>query len=172
MLNGGDMGHITVVDDDDFISNKLTSFVAGNSHANGWYVRDGYIWTDGSWVLYRFSDFSLYCGSSHIIRGDLYRLPSSADQADETYIRRVLGSHRFLHDYLDSTGTPLEPLPFYGAVYRIGHVGAHSRSTSMFEQYFWHKDLYKQPLEFCSRLLRLRPKIRRIDEEFFGSSRS
>jgi len=32
-----------VVDDDDFISRRLTSFVARHRDENGWYIRDGYI---------------------------------------------------------------------------------------------------------------------------------
>ena len=72
---------------------RLTSFVAENPLANGWYVRDGYIWSDGGRLLYRSDEFFRICGTSHIIRANLFQLPPSFEAADETYIRRMLGSH-------------------------------------------------------------------------------
>jgi hypothetical protein len=168
MLHAGDMGHVMIVDDDDFVSCRLTSFVAANPQANGWYFFDGYIWSEGGCLLYRYSDFSRFCGSSHIIRADLYRLPPSLEAADETYIHRMFGSHVRVHDHLDASGTPLAPLPFFGAVYRTGHAESVSRSKGILTKYFLHKSLLKHPKELCRRLSRLRLKNRRMEEEFFG----
>jgi hypothetical protein len=168
MLHAGDMGHVMIVDDDDFVSCRLTSFVAANGQANGWYLFDGYLWSDGGRLLYRYSDFSGLCGSSHIIRADLYQVPPSLEAADETYIRRTLGSHVFFHNHLDASGTPLARLPFFGAVYRMGHAESHSQSTSILRKYFLEKSLLKRPKELCRRLLRLRLKSRRLEKEFFG----
>ena len=147
MLHAGEMGHVMIVDDDDFVSCRLTSFVAANPRANGWYIFDGYLWSDGGRLLYCYSDFSIFCGSSHIVRADLYRLPPSFEAADETYIRRMLGSHVFLHGHLDASGTPLERLPFFGAVYRIGHAESHSQSSGILRKYFLYKSLLKHPKE-------------------------
>jgi len=168
MLSAGEMGHVMIVDDDDFINHRLTSFVGSNRDANGWYIRDGYVWSDGGHLLYRFSDFSRLCGTSHIIRADLYKLPTSFEAADDVYIRRVLGSHIFLHDDLDASGTPLEPLPFIGAVYRIGHAEATTQTNNIFKQFFLHKYLLKKPWELCRRISKLRIKTQEIEREFFG----
>jgi hypothetical protein len=167
MLHAGEMGHVMIVDDDDFVSRRLTSFVAKNQGKNGWYIRNGYVWEDGSILLYLYSDFSKFCGSSYIIRSDLYQLPQKFEDASDTYIRRMLGSHIFIHEYLDSSGTPLKPLPFTGAVYRVGHVGAHSKSTGVISQFFLKKFLLRRPFEFCRRLLRLRLLTKSVREEFF-----
>ena len=49
-----------MVDDDDVVSCRLTSFLAGHLGDNGWYVRDGYIWGDGGKLLYKYADFSKF----------------------------------------------------------------------------------------------------------------
>jgi exopolysaccharide biosynthesis galactosyltransferase PssJ len=170
MLHAGQMGHVMIVDDDDFISRRLTSFVHANPQANGWYIRDGYIWSDGGRLLYRSADFFRMCGTSHIVRADLYRIPPSLEAADETYIRRMLGSHRFICDDLDASGTPLAPLPFIGAVYRTGHTESYIGSRTILKQYFLRKDLLKDPRELARRALRLKLKNHQIEQEFFGVS--
>jgi hypothetical protein len=168
MLHAGEMGHVMVVDDDDFVSRRLVSFVADNPQANGWYIRNGYIWSDRGRLLYRSGDFSRVCGTSHIVRSDLYHLPPSFEAAEETYIRRMLGSHLYLHESLNASGTPLEPLPFTGAVYRTGHAESYVGTNSILRQYFLRKDLLRTPRELVRRVLRLRLKSQRIEEEFFG----
>jgi hypothetical protein len=170
MLHAGEMGHVMIVDDDDFVSKRLTSFVAANSLANGWYVENGYIWTEGGNLLFRYADFSHLCGTSHIVRADLYALPVDFDAADEKYISRMLGSHIFIHDHLSTTGTPLAPLPFVGAVYRTGHSGAHSNSRGILRQYIFRKELVKRPWVLPHRISCLQFKTRRIEAEFFGHS--
>jgi hypothetical protein len=172
MLYAGEMGHVMTVDNDDFISRRLTSFVAANSKANGWYFRDGYVWGDGGRILFRFTDFSRLCGTSHIVRADLFKLPSSLETADETYIRRMIGSHLFLHDHLDKTGNPLEPLPFVGAIFRTNHPESGSQSGGVLRKYFFRKQMLTNPVVLGSRVRRLHLKTRRIDEEFMGRCNS
>lgn len=169
MLHLGVAGHYMVVDDDDLVSRRLASFVAAHTGENGWFVRDGYVWSDGGALLYLHSDFSRLCGTSHIVRADLLALPASYEAVDETYIRRMLGSHVFIHDDLDASGSPLAPLPFVGAVYRTGHAGAHSRSKGILEQFFLHKSVLLQPKALADRLSRTRLRTSSINEEFFGA---
>ena len=168
MLEAGEMGHVMIVDDDDFVSRRLTSFVGANTQANGWFIRDGYVWSDGGQLLYRSADFHRLCGSSHIVRSDLYQMPPSLEAADDTYIRRMLGSHRFIEDVLTASGTPLAPLPFIGAVYRTGHAESYIGTSSILRQYFLRKDLIKTPGELARRAFCLKLKGRRIQQEFFG----
>ncbi len=167
MLHAGEMGHVMLADDDDFVSRRLTSFVAANARHNGWYFKSGLIWSDGGSLLYRYEDFSHLCGTSHIIRSDLYQIPAGAAQSED-YISRLLGSHVFIREHLAQRGTPLQPLPFIGAVYRTGHAGSHSRSKGVISQYMLKKYLLKQPLTLLDRVSRLQVKNARIEHEFFG----
>lgn len=168
MLHAGEMQHVMVVDDDDFVSDQLSTIAAENPAANGWYIRDGYIWSEGSSYVYRFSDFSKLCGTCYVIRADLYRLPASFAEASDEYIKRMLGSHIVIRDYLANHGTPLAPLPFVGAVYRVGHIGSHSKSTGVFKHYF-PRSLLKQPRELVRRLRRLKYLSPSITREYFGA---
>jgi glycosyltransferase involved in cell wall biosynthesis len=167
MLHAGPMQHVMVVDDDDFISNKLAALAAAQPQANGWFIREGYVWGDGSNYVYRFVDFSKLCGTCYLIRADLYELPASFEEASDEYVKRMLGSHIFIRDFLEKSGKPLAPVPFVGAVYRVGHVGSHSKSTSVFKQYFprW---LVKRPLELLRRLRRLSFISPSMRSEYFG----
>lgn len=169
MLHAGEMQHVMIVDDDDFVSNRLSTLALENPKANGWYIRDGYVWGEGTNYVYEFSDFSKLCGTCYVIRADLYQLPASFEAASEDYIKRMLGSHIVIRDHLAQTNTPLAPLPFVGAVYRVGHAGAHSKSVGVFTQYF-PKGLLKQPLELVRRLKRLRYLSPSISREYFGSN--
>jgi hypothetical protein len=74
LLHAGRRGHFMLVDDDDLVSARLAQCVAANADANGWYISEGYFWTDGRPVVHRDSQFSRYCGASHIGRADLYGL--------------------------------------------------------------------------------------------------
>jgi len=165
----GRSGHVMVVDDDDFVSSRLTSFVAAHAGKNGWYVRDGYLWGDGGRLLYEYADFSMFCGTSHIVRSALYELPESAETVDSDYIRRMLGSHVFIREHLAARGQPLEPLPFVGAIYRVGHAGAHSKSSGLIRQVFFKRELLKDPLKLLQRFSRLRLLGADVRHQFWGS---
>jgi hypothetical protein len=109
MLHAGSMGHVMIVDDDDFVSNRLASFVANHRASAGWFLSEGFAWNDGGKLLYRLSDFHQRCGTSHIVRSDLYAIPKNMGQASEGYVRRMLGSHVFIDGYLEVSGDPLNP---------------------------------------------------------------
>lgn len=169
LLHAGEMGHVMIVDDDDFVSRRMTSFIAQNSRANGFFIQDGYIWGDGDSLLFKYdSDFSLLCGTSHIVRSDLYQLPPSMDEACEDYLKNMLGSHVFIRDHLISRRTPLSPLPFIGAAYRVGHGENHSQAGGVFGTYFFYPGFWRRPLALIRRLIKLRPLSRNIAVEFFG----
>jgi hypothetical protein len=165
-----ELGHVMVVDDDDLISNRLVSFVEAHPADNGWFFRHGYVWSDGGSFVYRFADFSRLCGTSHMIRGDLWRVPERSAPLDEDYVQKALGSHIYLHDQLDAEGTPLQALPFVGAIYRTGYAGAHSRSRAVLKTYFLRAFLLKRPFELVRRLSRLKFITRAMRSEFFGES--
>ncbi len=58
ILEADKSGYLMVVDDDDFVSCRLTRFVADHLGNNGWYVQNGYIWGDGGRLIYEYADFS------------------------------------------------------------------------------------------------------------------
>lgn len=168
ILEADRSGYVMVVDDDDFVSCRLTSFVAGHLGENGWYVRNGYIWGDGGRLIYEYADFSQFCGTSHIIRAALYELPASVDAADPAYIRKIFGSHVFIREYLEERGEPLLPLPFVGAIYRVGHAGAHSKSAGLIKQVFFSRELLRNPLKIAGRFARIRLLGADVRRHFWG----
>jgi hypothetical protein len=159
-------GHVMIVDDDDFVSRRLADHVARNPRANGWFIRKGYIWSDGGSLVLRHNSFSHICGTSHIIRADLYAIPDRFDAASPEYIQKMLGSHMQIAGELAGQGTPLMPLPFRGAVYRIGHAGAHSGSKSIWQTFFDHSHGIGSVLRNTLKLGYLSPQMRR---EFFAA---
>jgi hypothetical protein len=166
MQHAGRAGHMMIVDADDFVSNQLAAFVASHPRDAGWYLADGYMWTDGGSLLYVCPDFHKLCGTSHIIRADLYGLPHQLKDVPESYIRKLLGSHIFVDTHLQSNGTPLSQLPFLGAVYRVGHLSAHSKSKGIISQLFLDKHVMAHPFGILKRTLRLRFLNESLQEEF------
>jgi hypothetical protein len=170
MVHAGRTGYVMVVDDDDLVSNRLAEFVARHDGENGWYVKDGYFWPTAGRMVYAHANFSRYCGTSHIVRADLYGAPERFEDAPETFVTRLLGSHVFIEDHLRKNGSPLAPLPFRGAVYRIGHAGSHSRSSGLMRTFFLTRRNLRNPARALAAALRLRLLTPRVREEFFGGS--
>ena len=168
MIHAGEMGHVMFVDHDDFISRHLTSFVSNFPESYGWYVKDGYLWGSGGKLVYKFNEFSHVCGTSHIVRSDLYEMPSGIEDADPKYIRKILGSHIFIEEHLASKGTPIIPLPFSGAVYRVGHENSHSKSSQLFRIAFLKPQLIFNPREVVKRISRFNLVDSSFGQEFFG----
>lgn len=109
-------GHVMVVDYDDLVSTRLTSLVADQPDAAGWFVDSGYLWDGGPLASVWPKNFHELCGTSLIIRADLMRIaadPTDPEQLE--WIQNTLGSHKMWRGLF-----PLEALPFPGAVYRIG----------------------------------------------------
>jgi hypothetical protein len=166
MLHGGQMSHVMIVDDDDLVHRNLAGFVQENPGKPGWYFSHGYIWKDRGKLLYLYSNFSQLCGTSHIIRSDLYQIPATMADASDAYVRRMLGSHIMIDGILRDRGTALEPLPFPGAIYRVGHSGSWSNSKGIFRQFFF--PTLRSPLRLLKRTARLRLKTKAMQRNFFG----
>jgi hypothetical protein len=110
--------------------------------------------------------FHKICGTSHVIRADLMKIPARVEDADDVYIRRWLGSHISIADDLQRQGTPLAPLPFTGAVYRIGHPEASSASPALEE--FIERRNRREPHLREARLKKILPITRDMADEFFA----
>jgi len=97
-------------------------------------------------------------------------LPTDVHEASEAYVKRTLSSHIFIRDDLERAGTPLAPIPFPGAIYRIGHPTAHSRSSGLATNVFVKKDVLTNARTFVANVLRLRRLTKSIRDEFFHGS--
>ena len=131
--------HIMFFDCDDFISNRIARYVSENSYGNGWFVNSGYVYDARERKFFALDEgFQTKCGTCYIVRAALFEVPldfpTSASQASilahfgNAYVCQLLGSHRYLHDYLSGKGVLLKPLPFKGVVYHAGHGENWSRN--------------------------------------------
>jgi len=178
-------GHVMVVDYDDLISRRLAAFCAERTEANGWYVESGWLYSGGAFVSAYPEKFSRLCGTSIIVHSRLLQIPERCQDIDLDYAARTLGDHVYIRADLEEMGAPLEPLPFPGAVYRIGHRNSASFSVSMLS---WllnrsnirsRKELARQlryfrnfrtPREILEGLTRIRPVTGSLRREFFGAA--
>ncbi len=100
--------HIMVVDADDCVSKYLTELVNQHPQCDGWYFKKGYVYEEGSKLVYlNTKNFNQSCGTSIIIKYSLYHLLFP----NENYYDH--------HNHLLKDGTLLEELPFIGAIYII-----------------------------------------------------
>ncbi|MEP5760227.1 MAG: hypothetical protein ABJ327_13140 [Litoreibacter sp.] len=168
MLSARDSGHFMIVDDDDFVTRDLSGFVKANSQVPGWFIDTGFGWTEGSDYCVHMSGYSGVCGSSLIIRGDLYDLPESLAVADEDYIKDWLGSHVRIKGILQAKGAPLVALPFDGGVYRVGHPNSHSNSGNVWQYFFLHPKYLAKPGKFFRNMRGIRKLNTTLRQTFFG----
>ncbi|MGB3472832.1 MAG: hypothetical protein WBA51_18600 [Erythrobacter sp.] len=160
--------YFMIVDDDDFVSNRLVAFVKTQPALPGWVIRNGYVWNDGGTFLYAHDDFNHICGSSLIIESALYNLPIRAEDASREFIMQMLGSHHGIDTLLSGRGLPLTPLPFRGAVYRVAHQGSHSQTPGFLRKYVFANDWHRHPQTLFRNLRKIR-RLRRADRlEFFS----
>lgn len=171
MLDAGETDYFMVVDHDDFVNCHIGSFVSKNKKEGicGWKIFNGYVWGENSRLLYDYTDFSMFCGTSLIIRREAYALPASVEGADPEYIRSMLGSHVLIQEILKKKGSPLEHLPFKGGVYRIGHAGAVSQSPGLFRQFLFNKACLRNPFRFLYRCTKFRLLTPSLYREFWGA---
>lgn len=155
-------GHVMVVDYDDFVSSRLAELPAADPDSVGWFVDSGFLFDGGRLVLKHPSNFDRMCGTSLIVRADLLRIPDTLPDVDETFVDRALGSHIFLKNDLAAVGTPMRPVPFPGAVYRIGYSDSTSPPKAILTAYLSPGRMLRRPKQWARnvRLLRLTSSIR------------
>lgn len=168
MVASPDSRFFMTVDDDDLVSAGLVAHVADNLDANGWYVDQGYLWDDGGRWFMKVDGFDLLCGTSLVIRRDLYCLPARPEDASVEWIKTMLGSHVGNKSILAERGAPLMPLPFAGAAYRVGSAGSHSQVRGILRMKLLNRAILSDPSRLINNLRGLRwigPALRR---EFLG----
>lgn len=114
--------HTMVVDADDCVNRHLAEFVSRYPNSHGWFFQQGYRYREGNSTIYlKRRNFYRMCGSSYIVRYDLNPLPPSLDYSRGYGYYKTLIDHEKMRELLHRQGTPLQPLPFAGAVYIVGH---------------------------------------------------
>lgn len=123
--------YVMPVDADDCVSKRLAEFVNRNSHSNGWFISDGYEYQEGSRRIYlRKGNFNMRCGTCNILRYDLLDLPENINYDKPRH--QFLPGHHDVEKFMLRQGTPLEPLPFPGAIYITEH-GENNYSQTGFD---------------------------------------
>lgn len=116
---------VMFVDADDLLSRRLSGFVAEHPCANGWYFYDGFVHRYGERWVRTHAPHHLICGTGAIVRTNLLRSAPSEFCRGEMANTLANAGHDFYISHLAEQGTPIERLPFAGAVYIL-----HADSTS------------------------------------------
>jgi hypothetical protein len=157
MLSGGGATHIMVVDADDLVSNRLAGVIAADPSQAGWICESGYYFREGSRTVIRHPQgFHLYCGSSAIVRSTAADLPLTMDQPKRSFPLLGYGHHQ-IAEHMSKAGTPLLPLKFPGAIYRV-ETGENWSGFAF--------DRVKSRRFALRRWLNTRPLTQRIRDEF------
>jgi hypothetical protein len=122
--------HVMFFDFDDLVHRDIARFVNTRPAADGWYLDRGYVYWEGSARVTPVLGFHKLCGTSHIAALRLFDLPDPLswpasqqeilDVCGEHYVTQILGTHIRTAAYFAQKGCPLEPLPFYGAIWVRG----------------------------------------------------
>lgn len=112
--------HTMLLDADDRVSNQLAPWVQQNPEALGWFFEQGYRYKPGNqWIYKKFKKFHTMCGSCNILRNDLNQIPAEPEYNRGYGYYSLYIDHGKVRDRLAAAGTPLQPLPFLGAVYMV-----------------------------------------------------
>lgn len=168
MLSARDSDYFMIVDDDDFVSAGLVEHVRSYRGGYGWAITRGWVWNQGGSLMLQHEAFNRVCGSCLIVRADLYALPDSFEQFSREFVMSMLGSHNGVVKRFAELGTPLEPLPFRGAVYRVGHAGSHSQTPGILRKYVFASPYTRRPWRVLRQISRLRRIGAGLRAEFFG----
>lgn len=112
--------HIMVVDADDCINNNIVSFVKENQTVDGWYSKMGYVYREGSKLIFKKLDkFSSLCGTSIIVK--------------PKYLESIINKEMLFRHPIQTldNGIELKPLPFPAAVYTINGENYFMNETTM-----------------------------------------
>jgi len=116
---------VMFVDADDLVSRSLSGFVAAHPGDNGWYFHTGYAHHYGERWLRKHTPHHLICGTGVIVRTSLLRFgKSDFCRGEIANTLAAAGMENYLA-VLAEQGTPIQPLPFPGAIYIL-----HDDSTS------------------------------------------
>lgn len=147
---------VMIMDADDLVSRHLAAYVNRHKDENGWIFTRGYQYQYGSrWISV---DDQFNCGTNAIVNGKLIRFPTSLHTDEIAQCVVLTHGHTAIAQRLAELHTPLQPLPFAGAVYVCAHG---DNWTDFSDRRSWHGIRY-----LLGGLRRLRPLTRRIRQDF------
>ena len=113
-------GFVMLMDADDLVSNRLVDHAKRYPDSNGWKITRGYYYAFGSQWIERTNTFD--CGTNALVSARLIRFPR--DLTEESIGNCVIlrWGHTRTAEKLAEAGTPLEPLPFRGAIWISNHA--------------------------------------------------
>jgi len=110
---------VMLMDADDLVSRRLADHANRNKDSNGWILKEGYHWHYGNrWIEY--TD-SFNCGTNSIVNSRLIKFPKDVSEDSIQQCVILKNGHTTIEQAMQRQGTPLEALPFPGAVYVYGH---------------------------------------------------
>ncbi|MBC2839279.1 oligosaccharide flippase family protein [Robiginitalea sp. SC105] len=124
---------VMVTDADDCISNRVVEIVEKHSspEVQGWYFKKGWIYQEGSGIIYlNINNFSTICGSGIIIRPELI----------EDLIIRHPNLHYAHEKKALNSGQELLPFPIPGTVYSIINGENHYMSSAKVRERIYSKN--------------------------------
>lgn len=123
--------YVMIVDADDVVSNNISEFCFRNPNKNGWIFDKGYIYDEGSKLIYlRRNAFYKICGTSSIVHLSHNDLTEGTGGGGDKCIILKYG-HTAIVEAMKSRGTPLQPLPFIGSIYILG-TGENDSGASLY----------------------------------------
>jgi hypothetical protein len=162
-------GHLMVCDYDDLVSRRLAEYSARHPDADGWTIERGHLWDGGRWTLLYPGLFHELCGTSIVVHARHLTGPGGPLDRPEA-AERMLGSHKFLAHDLAAAGTPLEPLPFPGAVYRMGTGLNAMNARGLLRWAANPRRIRRHPRRQLRSLAAMRPVGGSFEHEFMGAA--
>lgn len=156
------------VDDDDLVHKDISLFCAQKHDVDGFTIDKGYMWSEGSGLLFYLKNFNQLCGSCNIFKLGSLHLPKQFNEASHSYIVNTIGYHNRFHEAIEKHNLNIERVTFPAAIYRIGHGNSHSGYPNFWRLYFRGRELHKKPFEFFNKLMSLRVLTKRKKNMFFG----
>lgn len=110
---------IMFVDADDLVSRHLVAHTQSHPGSNGWIIRNGYRYAQGSNWIEHTQKFD--CGTNAIISAKSIVYPSNVSDEERERCILLTHGHTVICKHMAQRGTPLEHLPFPGAAYIFSH---------------------------------------------------
>ncbi|KKJ00463.1 hypothetical protein [Prochlorothrix hollandica] len=110
--------HAMIVDSDDCVSQRLAGLVQQQPDREGWYLHQGYKYREGDRVLYlKRRNFYRMSGTANIVAFHRLQLPAIPEYNRGYGYYKFYVDHQKVRAMMADRGTPMDSLPFPGAVY-------------------------------------------------------
>ncbi|EPG3451825.1 hypothetical protein [Klebsiella oxytoca] len=145
-----------VVDYDDYVHKDISLYVNKHKDENGWFINKGYYYSGGN-LLVKTNKFDMKCGTSNILKVSLvYEFNDGEKELPILLIKELLGSHRFLKQYMSEKKLKFKSFPFYAALYNIGLPGSTSGTMAIRNHFFSLSVLIRRPDRYIRNALNIR----------------